>query len=150
MRGVKPQIKKKQHTTKKVQSNSELAANPNGLEAKLVLTTSNEPLTVEDVFKTSKKALQELGIAEDADNPALMLLAIQYVIAMRALQGMDSLTREDENGVGRKHPLLQDLRDSTEQFTKLASEFGMTPVSRARLKVNPKALPDSFGEYLKT
>lgn len=143
-RGSKPQVKKKQQPSKKAQTNSKVAANPNGL----ALIESKELLTVEDMFRTAKQALQELGITEAADDPALMLLCIQYVVAMRALQDMDSLTRDDENGVGRKHPLMQVLRDSTEQFTKLASEFGMTPASRARLKLSAKGLPDALDELL--
>jgi len=100
------------------------------------------------VFKRLKRSLSYLGLSKRADHPALMLMAMHYSLAMKAFSEMESLTRDDENGVTRKHPLLQVIRDSSEMFKSYAAEFGMTPVSRERITTREAEL-DPFDAFMK-
>ncbi len=87
--------------------------------------------------------LSELGMFTDVDIPAFMLLAEHYALARQALAVIseDGLTTTDENGLTRKHPLLQIFRDNSAAFRAYATEFGLTPSSRTRfVKVDPKQL----------
>lgn len=98
--------------------------------------------------------LHELGLLTGLDVGALRLMLEHYQVALEALaemrqqDGTLQLVRTDENGVGRKHPMLQILRDNSTMYLKFAAEFGMTPSSRSRLKVEPQAEQLSLVEQL--
>lgn len=88
--------------------------------------------------------LVEIGLLTDADLPAFVLMAEHYGLARRALVEIAEagLTTTDEAGLVRKHPLLQVWRDNSTAFRAYATEFGLTPSSRSRVK-----LPD-VGEQM--
>jgi len=77
-----------------------------------------------------------VGLLTEIDVPAFLLLCEHYAVAIQAARTIakDGLTRNDENGVARKHPLLQVLRDNSRAFRMYATEFGLVPSSRQRLK----------------
>lgn len=92
----------------------------------------------------------ELGMLTDADLPAFILMAEHYNIARRALSEIaeEDLTVQDQNGLLRKHPLLQVFRDNSMAFKSYAAEFGLTPSSRSRLQLPDDAQQMSLGEEL--
>lgn len=99
--------------------------------------------------------LEPLGLLTEADGLAFRLLLQHYQFALEAaveLREAGSLTRMDENGVERKHPLLQIFRDNSNMYRMWAAEFGLTPSSRARLKVDggegAKSLADELFEII--
>lgn len=97
--------------------------------------------------------LDKIGVLTEADVAALDLMAIHYAIAKAALAAMVTddgkleLTREDEEGVERKHPMLQVLRDNSASFRLYSVLFGLNPAARARLVVSePEDDDDAFFE----
>ncbi len=80
----------------------------------------------------------EAGVLRSVDVPAFALMAEHYALAMRAIDEIaevDYLTTEDRNGAQRKLPQLQVFRDNAAAYRMFATEFGLTPSSRARIHV---------------
>lgn len=94
--------------------------------------------------------MADLGMFSDVDIPAFMLMAEHYAVARAALAIVteDGMTVVDENGLARKHPLLQVFRDNSTAFRAYATEFGMTPSSRARLVARPEGEQLSLADEL--
>lgn len=94
--------------------------------------------------------MADLGMFSDVDIPAFMLMAEHYAVARAALAIVteDGMTVVDENGLARKHPLLQVFRDNSTAFRAYATEFGMTPSSRARLGARPEGEQLSLADEL--
>ncbi len=74
-----------------------------------------------------------------------------YWIADKAAKQLEvePFTRDDENKIERKSPWLQIWRDAATTFRAYASEFGMTPVARARVTPRPgkkKTLAEMLAE----
>ena len=87
--------------------------------------------------------LEGMGVLARADQVALALLcqALADYLAARqevAEQGMTFLT---ESGYVTQHPAVGMMNRAWERVVKLAREFGMTPSSRAGLKVPGKEAP---------
>lgn len=80
---------------------------------------------------------------KEEDSPLLTQLVYDFFMideCHRNLIGEDGrpqlfLTVEDEDGFQRKiqNPYRKELKDLTQEALKLASEFGLTPMARARL-----------------
>lgn len=114
------------------------------------------PNSLSDVRKFWRRyepMLDRLGVLTEADGSALELMAIHYAIAKAALaemtddQGKLQLTSEDEEGVTRKHPMLQVVRDNSAAFRLYSILFGLNPAARARLDVSePEDDDDEFLE----
>jgi P27 family predicted phage terminase small subunit len=81
--------------------------------------------------------LEERGVLTIADLAAFEMMCIHYesFIQVTMQINQEGRTVEDEKGNLRKHPLLQVQRDSSKAWREYALEFGLTPSSRARLKV---------------
>jgi P27 family predicted phage terminase small subunit len=99
------------------------------------------------------RELIELGMLTAADVPAFILMAEHYGVARQAAHdlvkdGELELTVVDVNGNLRKHPLLQVLRDNAAAYRMFAVEFGLTPSSRSRIKVEPAEGEKSLAEML--
>lgn len=98
--------------------------------------------------------LEELGLLTGLDALAFRMMLEHGVISLEALHEMRmpdgtlQLSREDENGVERKHPMLQIFRDNSNMMLKYLQEFGMTPASRVRLKVEPEEREKSLADIL--
>jgi len=93
--------------------------------------------TFEDEYKTP---LIDAGVVTDSDTPALKIMSQAFWIADKAVRQLETepFTRDDENGIERKSPWLQIWRDAATTFRAYASEFGMTPVARARVTPAPQ------------
>jgi P27 family predicted phage terminase small subunit len=79
--------------------------------------------------------LVRLGLLTVVDVPAFRLMCEEYGIALEAARQVETegLWTVDAQGVAKKHPVVQVLRDATSTFRMYAVEFGMTPSSRGRL-----------------
>lgn len=95
--------------------------------------------------------LERLGILTEVDGPAFALLCVWWGIARQAAREVrENGCLWDKDGLGRerRHPAVMVLKQATEQFQRLASEFGLTPSMRARLKVpEPTSDDDEFFEF---
>lgn len=108
---------------------------------------------VRKFWRTYGPLLERLGVATEADLAALELMAIHYAITKAALEAMTTpdgklqLTRIDEAGVERKHPMLQIIRDNSAAFRLYSILFGLNPAARARLVVHePQDEDEDFFE----
>jgi P27 family predicted phage terminase small subunit len=83
-------------------------------------------------------ALVRMGVPVEVDEPALILMAESFSMAVeaRAVLAEQGLLTEDEKGLLRKHPATQVFRDSRDGFRGLASDFGMTPSARSKVKLD--------------
>ena len=90
--------------------------------------------------------LEALGILTEVDGPAFAMAALHYALAREAAQAIkdEGLVGVDINGLKRKHPLLQVLRDNSGAFRQWCAEFGLTPSSRSRLSIPEPAEEDDF------
>lgn len=89
----------------------------------------------EHVLDVHAAQLRAAGVMQSPDGPALEMMKSMYDIAIKARDHLRThpLTRVDENGIERKSPWLQILRDNATQFRAYAVEFGMTPSARQRV-----------------
>ena len=84
-----------------------------------------------------RPTLAALGLLTDADDAAFEMAARHYSLAVRAYEHVEEagLTVLDDHLQERKHPLLQVFRDNSLAFKSYITEFGMTPSSRVRLRI---------------
>lgn len=92
--------------------------------------------------------LERLGVVTEVDGPALLLMCLHYAMAVRAARTLKDagITVRDTNGVERKHPALQILRDNSSAWRQYAEQFGLTPSARSRLNIpEPEDADEFFG-----
>lgn len=98
--------------------------------------------------------LERMGLLTGLDVAGLRLMLQHYQFALEAafMVRDEGMTRRDENGVERKHPAMLMFEKNSEMYRKWATEFGMTPSARARLKIEQAAeqlsLEDFFAKAL--
>jgi len=88
-------------------------------------------------WKAHGPKLEAMGLLTEVDGAAFTMLTIHYQIAWEAAQiiNKEGLVAKDENGVDRKHPMLQVLRDNSAMLLRYSREFGLTPSARSRISV---------------
>lgn len=84
-----------------------------------------------------------MGITK-ADEPAAILLASTWGIAMKALR---KLEREGLVIEGTKNPAAQIWKDNAALCMQMLSKFGMSPVDRARLFASVQQKEEVAGEF---
>ena len=91
----------------------------------------------QELWQARAPELIELGILTRADLPMWSILCCTWNMFRKALEilNRDGLTTVDERGLPRKNPIWTLYNSAAKDFSKLAQEFGMTPVSRQRLDV---------------
>lgn len=97
--------------------------------------------------------LAKLGLLTRVDTATLQMAATHWWVCQRAMEELTSgggqLMREDEDGVLRKHPLLQVLRDNSGAFLRYVAQFGMSPSARVGLgDVGPPPVEDPYQAFL--
>ena len=103
------------------------------------------------------EGLARLGLLTEVDTPAFTMLALHWQVCQDAMKemtksgqaGVLELTTEDDDGLERKHPLLQVLRDNSSAFLRYAAHFGMSPSARAGMRVEPPAVADPYETFLR-
>lgn len=93
--------------------------------------------------------LERLSILTGVDVPALRLAAEHYAIAVLAAKELheEGLTVQGKDGA-KKNPVAQVFKDNALAFKAFATEFGMTPSSRTRLKMPEDAEQLSLADEL--
>jgi P27 family predicted phage terminase small subunit len=93
--------------------------------------------------------LERLSILTGVDTSAFRLAAEHYAIALQAARELhqEGLTVEGRDGP-KKNPLAQVFKDNALAFKAFATEFGMTPSSRTRLKMPAEAEQLSLADEL--
>lgn len=111
------------------------------------------PARARRFWKDHADKLDRLGLLTEVDGPAFTLMAIHYATAweaMRAIQDSGGLADVDENGVVRKHPLLQVWRENSAAFLRYANHFGLTPSARAKLEISEPPDADDYEAFLRS
>lgn len=93
--------------------------------------------------------LERIQVLTGVDAPAFRLMAEHYAFAVQAAQELraEGLTVEGKDGL-KKNPLAQIFKDNSLAFKSFATEFGMTPSARVRLKLPEEAEQLSLAEQL--
>jgi P27 family predicted phage terminase small subunit len=91
-----------------------------------------------DLYHELAPILYDMDALEIIDGPTLTLMLIHYGIAAEAAKKIreEGLTDIDEQGIVRKSPLLQILRDATQQYRQLSKQFPISPKIRKQLKMD--------------
>jgi len=97
-----------------------------------------------EFWKEEAPELIELGVLTEADLPMWSILCCTWNMLRRSLESLDQdgLTTKDERGLPRKNPAWTLFNSAAKDFSRLAQEFGMTPLSRQRLDVKPPVQED--------
>ncbi len=88
-----------------------------------------------EVWNSVGSLLAERGVITEADALVLMLLcdAVSDLLAARRVIADDGIMLDD-----KRHPCMITIEKARKQIQSLASEFGLTPVSRTRVKADTK------------
>ena len=113
---------------KKDYSTKELPKKPRGVLLKEARRAWNELAPV----------LHDMGALEKVDYPSFVMMLEHYALAVRAAKKLrkEGLFRLDENGVERKHPATQVLRDNSQQYRQYIREFAVSPRARKTLNLD--------------
>ena len=100
-------------------------------------------------WRNVAKKLHRIGLLTNVDLTALGFYCSQYSIWMDALKQIQKhgVLIKAQSGFPMQSPYLQIVNKSVAIMLKLLTEFGMTPSSRAGLKVEspkPKSKADAF------
>lgn len=107
------------------------------------------PKRAQRFWKMYADRLDRLGLLTEIDGAAFTIMAIHFGIAWEAMAIIrdEGLVSVDVNGVSRKHPMLQVLRDNSRTFLQYADRFGLTPSARTKINVGGDEEAD-LGEVL--
>ena len=93
--------------------------------------------------------LHKMGVFCEGDDVALAAYAEAYarwVNAVKTLKRTGPLI-EGSDGVIVRNPILMVLNSSMEQMHKFLTEFGLTPVSRTRIKVDSQNKDTEWSDF---
>jgi P27 family predicted phage terminase small subunit len=97
------------------------------------------------------RELQSAGLLTNVDRAALAAYCqawANWVEAMQALEKEDKVCVTDK-GYAHPNPWVGIANKALEEMRRWMTEFGMTPSSRSRVKVEKPAEPDPFEEFVK-
>ena len=96
------------------------------------------------------KQLLAAGLVTELDRMALAALVQSYArwIETQQLLSKSGLLVRNKDGLPRVNPLLRISREAQAEFTRMLSEFGMTPSSRSRVSVHQTDAADPFEKFL--
>lgn len=97
------------------------------------------------------KQLYAAGLVTELDRMALAALVQSYVRWMEAQEGLAKtglLVRPGQDGIPKLNPLLRVSREAQVEYTRMLTEFGLTPSSRSRVKGEPPPSKDPFDEWI--
>jgi P27 family predicted phage terminase small subunit len=138
---MKPGPKPKPTRVKELQGNAgrrPLPANEPQLPAKVLRkprgTKTKDPY-VSQFYAWFARALGEAGITTELDSIALYATANAWkrFKQAEAIIDQEGTMTTDENGLPRKHPMLQVERDSRKALFDGLARFGMSPSDRSRI-----------------
>ena len=108
------------------------------------------PAKTRKKLNESAKFLNDNGISKRCDKAAWERYCQMVFLADenfdRLFEGGSTVT--DERGIVRKHPSGQVHKDSSAAALRFEEQFGLTPLSRLRVKGEPKKEKDPLAEYM--
>lgn len=94
--------------------------------------------------------LEALGILSEIDRAALAIYCQAWGRLVEAEEKLEQYGQvvKSPSGYPMQSPYLAISNAAAKQVQSFATEFGMTPSSRTRIRVNPKREKDEFEEFL--
>jgi P27 family predicted phage terminase small subunit len=94
--------------------------------------------------------LYECGLLTVLDVDALAIYCASWSMWVEAEKQLEEqgLTVPGRSGTMKANPWLAVANQARRQMLAMAQEFGMTPLSRGRIKVEPPQSPDPFEDLL--
>ena len=96
------------------------------------------------------RQLLAAGLVTDLDRMALAALVQSYSrwIEAQTMLAQTGLLIKGKDGSPRLNPLLRVSAQAQAEYTKMLSEFGLTPSSRSRVKATKNEEEDPFEQFL--
>ena len=97
------------------------------------------------------QSLKNMDLLSSADRAAIAAFCVCYsrwVAAERAVQKYGTIVKSPNKGFPMKSPYLCIAESALEQMRKLATEFGLTPSSRSRIRVGSEQPENRLDEFL--
>ncbi len=123
--------------------------------ANLPIPRGRLPKHARDLWKSLAPKLADLGILTEVDAAAFELLCLHYGISVEALKEVwDPKTKSFDftvvtvQGGEKKNPVFQIFKENSTMFKQFATEFGLTPSSRARLNISHPEKEDDLAKIL--
>lgn len=93
------------------------------------------PDDAKDFWRVTVPRLVSAGIVDRVDIPALIALATQYDVMVKARRviAQKGLFARGSTGQIVEHPAVKIERNAAKAFQSLSEQFGITPVARVRL-----------------
>lgn len=104
-------------------------------EDEFAIPPEHLPEMAQQLWRRDVQKLVALGTVDRVDYAALEAMCIFYARAMGARRIIESegYIAVAKNGTMREHPAMKIERESWSKYLGIAEQFGLTPVSRARL-----------------
>ena len=95
------------------------------------------------------KTLHAAGLITELDRLAFAALVQSYTRWIEAQEGLakTGMLIRGKDGIPHLNPLLRVSRDAQAEYTRMLTEFGLTPSSRSRMHVESPAEKDDFEEF---
>lgn len=100
-------------------------------------------------FRRLGKELSELGVLSELDVAGLTVYCDaweRYITATRNVTALGLVVKAPGSGYPMQNPYLAVANKAAQQLLSIASEYGLTPSSRARVKGTPAGEGDDSGE----
>ncbi len=95
------------------------------------------PAEAKEFWRSTVVRLVEVGLVDRVDVPLLEQLATQYARIRQARRVVEEVGHFSRGSMGqvREHPALKIEREATMLFQRLADQFALSPLARARLGI---------------
>lgn len=103
-------------------------------------------------WKRVAPELDAMGVSTVLDRAMLVGYVLNYARAIQAEAQIEKegMIVENDRGGHSQHPAVRIARSSWDLAMKFASDFGMTPASRTRIKVKPPEAEDAFEKFFRS
>jgi P27 family predicted phage terminase small subunit len=103
------------------------------------------------LWKRVGEQLLTAGIVTELDGLALSALVQSYArwLEAQTMLAATGLLIRGADGQPALNPLLRLSKDAQAEYTRMLSEFGLTPSSRSRIVSSAPKKDDPFGDFLK-
>jgi len=125
-------------------------AEPQPGEADLRVPYGRLPEDGQKLWRVLAPQLAETGVLKATDLPALEMMCLHYAVVRRAWDELDKgdLTSPTGQGSVKRNPVVAIFRENSAAFHSYATDFGLTPSSRVRIKVEPVQREKTLAELL--
>lgn len=106
------------------------------------------PIAAEE-YRRKAELLDRLGVFKEGDSVALAVYAEAYARWVKAveLHNKSGPLLKDKKGMPVRNPVSYAINNAVETMYRFLTEFGLTPASRCRIKVDTKATENEWENF---